>query len=122
MSGLYQIIDESNFNEILKLPVAIIYITVDWSGQERISRSIIKEVLNKLDPKEIAIFEIDCSNQDKKYIGDWLTNQSKQLGHMYSNGYGETLLIKNGQVTDYIKYPGDLGIEETKVRIKQWLT
>jgi len=37
------------------------------------------------------------------------------------NGYGETLLVNYGKVINHIKYPGELGIEKTKMKIKRWL-
>jgi len=51
-----------------------------------------------------------------------LGNQPSSLQDFYFNGYGETLLINYGQVVDYIRYPGQLGVEKTKLKIEHWLT
>jgi hypothetical protein len=50
------------------------------------------------------------------------SQQSEPNNSFYSNGYCETLLVANGKVINFINDPGSLGIEETKMRISQWLT
>src|SRR2546429_5204134 len=114
-NGIWQIkeiVDEKSFSEILKLPKAIIYISVNWSGQERLSRHVVYKIIDDLKDFEIPIFKIDCSDQQNKYVEYWLSMQSHS--NLYSNGYGETLLVSNGKIGDYIKYPGELGIEKTR--------
>jgi hypothetical protein len=119
---LKEIADEQSFNEMIKFPRTIIYISVNWSGYERISRYIINSVLNGFKAIEIPIFKIDCTEQEKRYVEVWLKNQSASAQYYYSNGYGETLLVEHGQIVDVIRYPGELGIEKTRSKIEQWLT
>jgi len=68
--GLRLIVNEQGFNEMLSLPRAIVYVSVNWSGQERVSRSIVYKALNDFKISEIPIFKIDCSEQEKKYVED----------------------------------------------------
>jgi len=55
--------------------------------------------------KETPVYIIDCSDQNKKYIKDWLIRQRENNNHLYYGGWAETLLIKNGEITDYIPNP-----------------
>ena len=105
---------------MLLMPKAIVYILVNWSGQERNSRSIVYNVLDTLKITDIPIFKIDCSEQDKRYVEDWLDSLAKDMKMFYSNGYGETLLLSHGSVIDFIKYPGNIGMEKTRMKIEDW--
>ena len=94
-----------DFERILKLNKAILYFTVNWSGPEKISRYIIFSIFIEFNNKETPVYIIDCSDQNKKYIKDWLIRQRENKNHLYYGGLGETLLIKNGEITDYILNP-----------------
>ena len=115
-----ELITQKDFFDILKIHKAIIYFLVDWSGQERISRSIINQALNEFDKLEIPIFKVDCSDQSKDYLINWLIEQQGNKKDFYYGGYGETLLIENGEIADFIKYPGQLGLVKTKEILKKW--
>lgn len=116
---MQQIINKGDFDDMLKLARVIIYISVNWSAQERISRNVLNTVMTELRINEFPIFKIDCSEQTNKYVEDWLVSQSPQ--NLYSNGYGEIIFVAYGKIIDYIKYPGELGIEKTKTKIEHWL-
>jgi hypothetical protein len=120
-SGLKLINSENDLNSVLALKESIIYILVDWSGQERFSRRVICKTFNEINSKSVQGFFIDCSNQDKKYFENWLSEQQKKLDTFFYHGCGETILVKTGKVVDYIKYPGDNGLEKTKEKIESWM-
>ena len=113
------IISETDFNDVLKLPLVILYIFVDWSAQELFSRDIIFQVLNQIEANKIPIFMVDCSSQEQKYIEKWLLNQKNKV--FSYGGFGETLLLKEGKIIDFIKYPADLGLSKTKEKLENWL-
>ena len=116
-----QIVNKEDLDQMLKLAKTIIYISVNWSGQERMSRHVVNQVFDDLNVDEIPVFEIDCLGQENKYVKDWINSQSSSIQRSYLNGYGETLLVNYGKVINHIKYPGELGIEKTKMKIKRWL-
>ncbi len=119
--GIRSITNKREFDEMLQIPKAIIYILANWSGQERNSRSVVYSVLNTLKITDVPIFKIDCSEQDNRYVEDWLDKLATDMKFFYSNGYGETLLVSHGIVIDFIKYPADLGVENTRLKIKGWI-
>ena len=116
-----QIVNKEDLDQMLKLAKTIIYISVNWSGQERMSRHVVNQVFDDLNVDEIPVFEIDCLGKENKYVKDWINSQSSSIQRSYLNGYGETLLVNYGKVINHIKYPGELGIEKTKMKIKRWL-
>ena len=118
--GLIDLSTNQDFLEVLKLDRAIIYMLVDWSLPERISRHNVYKALNQLDKKKISLFKINCSNQRKDYVVDWLIRQKENQRDLYYGGCGETLLIDKGNIVDFIKNPGKLGQRQTKVKLLQW--
>jgi hypothetical protein len=112
---------EHEFAEVCQLPKAIIYIQVDWSEQERLSRQIFQDVLAVIDRNGVPVFKIDCSSQQQEYFENWLIVQKQHVHLFYSGGYGEILLVQNGEVADFINFPGKSGFEETKAKIQSWL-
>ena len=116
------IYSEQQFNDVLYLPKAIIYLLVDWSGQERVSRSVILRVLNEIKGvQDVPIFKINCTDQQQKFVQAWLVSQSENMKQFYYGGYGETLLIKKGTVADFIADPGKIGVADAKEKIEKWL-
>jgi len=120
-TGLIDLPSKESFLDILKLDKVIIYLLVEWSGPERVSRAIVFNVLNELDRKNTPVFKIDCSDQKKEWFIDWLIEQRQEKNDLYHGGWGETLLIEKGIITDFIKNPGRLGLDKTKDKLKEWL-
>jgi hypothetical protein len=118
---IYTITNEHDLAVMCQLPKAIVYIGVDWSQQERQSRQVIQEALKAIDMQHMPVFSIDCSNQQLDFFENWLIVQTQHVHLFYTGGYGETLLVQHGQVTDFINYPGKTGLEQTVVKIKSWL-
>ena len=121
MSELGTISSEQEFSEVLRLPKAIMYFLVDWSGPERISRPAIYRVISEINLNKTPFFKVDCSDQRQEYIMKWLTTQPRLFNDSYHGGWGETLLLKNGFIVDYIKYPGKLGLDKTRAIIENWV-
>ena len=119
-SNLKWLATEEEFFDILKLDRAIIYLLVDWSGPERVSRAIIYKVLSDLDENGTPVFQIDCSDQTKIYVTDWLSGQQNDSKELNYGGCGETLLIGKGKILDFIKYPGQLGLEKVREKLTNW--
>ncbi|MCZ8286011.1 MAG: hypothetical protein O9353_11215, partial [Bacteroidia bacterium] len=66
------------------------------------------------------VFKVDCSDQTKKYVIDWLIGQSENKKHFYYGGWGETLLISKGDIVDFLINPGQLGYEKIKQKLEEW--
>ncbi len=92
--GIKDLPNQQDFLDVLKLDKAIIYLLVDWSGQERQSRKVVFQTLNELDKHGTPVFKINCSDQTKKYIVDWLIEQRQNIKDFYYGGFGETLLLE----------------------------
>ena len=120
-SGVVDIHTQNDFLNVLKLDKAIIYLLVNWSGPERISRYYVYKAFNDLDKTGVFIFKIDCSDEEKKYIEDWLIGQ-REKQDFYFGGWGETLLIEKGEIADFIRNPGQKKKKKTKKKIKEWST
>lgn len=99
----------------------IIYLFVDWSGPEILSRYYVYRALNELDKEGIPIFKFDCTDQNKmKHVEDWLTGQRESKQHFYFGGWGETVFVEKGEIIDFIANPGQLGLDLTIEKIKKW--
>ena len=116
------IVPQTDFVELLSLKYVIIYLLVEWSGSERISRSYVFEALKELGEEGTPAFIIDCSEQTNGYVDTWLTAQKESRTGFCTGGYGETLLISSGNIIDFIKNPGKLGSEKTKQKLTEWKT
>ncbi len=57
--GLTELATAEDFNHILTYEKAIIYLFVDWSGPERISRYMIYKILNEMEESGTPTFKID---------------------------------------------------------------
>ena len=111
---------EDDFFKVINRDRVIIYFLVNWSGPERMSRYYIYRALNELDKVGTEVFKIDCSDQTKKHVVDWLIGQRENRKDLYYGGWGETLLISKGEIVDLIKNPGELGFEKTKQKLQEW--
>jgi hypothetical protein len=111
---------EQDFFEVLKLNRAIVYMLVDWSGPERVSRYLVYQELKELGSNGTPVFKIDCSDQTKEYIVDWLVKQRESNKEFYYGGWGETLLLDQGNIVDYISNPAKLGRMKTKEKLAEW--
>jgi hypothetical protein len=112
---------QQSFLDILKLDKAILYLLVDWSGPERVSRYNIYKAINELGKKcEIPVYKIDCTDQTKEFIIDWLIAQRENKKEFYYGGWGEALFIENGAIVDLIKNPGQIGLDKTREKLKEW--
>ncbi len=119
-SGLIDLATEYDFFKVIKQDRVIIYFLVDWSGPERISRYTVYKALNDINKTGTPVFKIDCSDQTKKYVVDWLIGQRENKKHFYYGGWGETLLISKGDIVDFLSNPGQLGYEKTKQKLEEW--
>lgn len=109
---------EQQFLDLLKRKRVIVYILVNWSGPERISRYNVFRALSNIGNSGTPVFIIDCSDQNNKYVETWLSDQKRN--GLYYGGFGETLLIDKGNLIDHIKNPGQLGQEQTKEKLIEW--
>ena len=119
-NGLMELESQQEFLDTIMLNKSIIYLLVDWSGQERMSRAVVYKTLNDLNEGGTPVFQIDCSDQTKKYVVEWLIAQQDNKQDFYYGGYGETLLVEKGKIIDFITYPGQLGLEKTKEKLTEW--
>ena len=118
--GIIDLPNQKEFQWMLHLDRAIVYISVNWSGPERISRYCVYKALNEIQHNMMPVFKIDCSEQDKRYIEEWLWDQKESNKCVYSGGWGETLLIERGHIIDMIRNPGQSGLEKTKEMLVSW--
>ena len=120
-TGLKALDSVEDFKCIMSLEKAIIYLLVNWSGPERISRYVIYKTLNELQKERTPVFKIDCSDQKKMYVVDWLAEQEENQSKLYFGGWGETLLVNKGMVIDTIKNPALIGYEKTREILREWI-
>jgi hypothetical protein len=119
-NGLMTLETQQEFMDTVTLDRSIIYLLVDWSGQERASRHVIYNALSDLNEDGVSVFQIDCADETNQYVLDWLIEQQNNKQGFRYGGYGETLLVERGEIIDYIKYPAELGLEKTKEKLTDW--
>ena len=120
-SGLVEVCTIQDFWSALQLDRAIIYLEVNWSGPERLSCYNVFRALSEINKDETALFKVDCSNQTKDYVINWLLSQKENQEGLYFGGWGETLLLEKGNIVDFIKNPGQSGLAQTKLKLLEWL-
>lgn len=120
-SGLIDLVSEQGFLDVLKLNRALIYILVNWSGPERLSRYYVYRALNDFGKHRMPLFKIDCSDQRKEYVEDWLIRQGDNKKDFCYGGWGETLLISKGDIIEFIGNPGKIGQVKTEEKIHEWI-
>ncbi|MES2622291.1 MAG: hypothetical protein V4615_15680 [Bacteroidota bacterium] len=121
-SGKIKILtNPQEFQEMLNLEKAIVYLYVGWSGQEIASRKIVYTILNELETDGVSVFQIDLDTAMNTF-GEWLVEQHKRRPEDIYGGYGETILVSKGNVIDFVKYPPQLGPDKMKEKIIEWKT
>ncbi len=110
--------EESFFNTI-KNNLIIMYLKVNWSGTEMISRYYVYKTLQEINNNGIPVFKIDCSDQLKTSVLEWIIEQRNKK-HFHFGGYGEVFLISNNEIIDFINNPKLIGFEKTKQKIQDW--
>ena len=118
--GIIEITKEEEFLKIIQLNKAILYLEVDWSGTEKISRHYVLKALNEMHKTGISVYKIDCSNEKKKYLVDWLVVQREINKDFIYGGCGETILISCGKIIDFILNPGRFGQANTITKLNEW--
>lgn len=119
---LRELVNQQDFETVLKLDKVLIYLLVDWSASERGSRYLVLKTLSDLDVGKAPVFKIDCSDQKKQFFVDWLLEQNENFHRLYFGGNGETLLLKNGKLIDFIRFPFQLGLENVREKMVAWQT
>jgi hypothetical protein len=97
---------ESSF----RLERAIVYITVEWSGQERRSRSVFREFLRRLEA-EHADLQVRCCvlSDESENQGAWFENL--KLPGAAGTGYGAVVWLQQGQALGVTPYAAEVGVE-----------
>lgn len=121
-SQLKELATQQDFESVLNLDKVLIYLLVDWSVPERASRYVVYKTLSDLEVNEIPVFKIDCSDQEKQYVVNWLLGQREDFYRLYYGGNGEILLLEKGKLTDFIKLPFQLGLENVRNKMLAWQT
>lgn len=109
-----------DFKRALKQELIVIYLMVNWSGPERFSRYNIFKSLEKDKFIKDRIKIIDCSDQKKIFLEEWLKNQKEEYKYFYTGGYGETIFVKKNNINKYFKNPGSMSVEEIENEFKNW--
>lgn len=112
---------EDQFNDALESSYLILYLLVDWSGQERQSRQVVIKAVESIETN-INLEIVDCSNQCMiDYLVNWFARQGTELRRLPYHGNGELLFIKSGKFRDVIRFPFTVGADEVNFIIQQWL-
>jgi len=114
-----EIKSEEEFTQLLQLPKAILYINAEWSIHARFSWSVVSATLRNNQEFTIPAFKLDASEQ-LPYFENWLTEQKNIKPDFIYGGWGETVLIEQGNITDFISRPSKLGSEKTTEMFKSW--
>ena len=116
---IIEIKTEEEFEQLLKWSKAILYFHVNWAIQERMSRRLLSLALWEIGLLRMPVFQIDAS-KPILFLETWNESQKIVPPYFVSGGSGETVLLENGNVIDYIRYPAQLGLEKLKEKLKSW--
>ena len=119
-NGIKELVTQQDFFDMLNIEKAIVYLLVNWSGPELASRYCVYQALNELGAECTPSFKIDCSDQSKEYIVQWLEKQKEGNIQFYYGGWGETLFLQKGDIVEYISNPAKLGLAKTKEKLSEW--
>lgn len=114
-----KILSEADFLSMLQCPKALVYLLVEWSGPERESRNIVYKALSEIPERNLQAFEIDCSNDDKDWVIDWLLKNGEEYVKHYVGGWGETFFVEHGQIVSCIQYPFKQPAE-LRAKLHEW--
>lgn len=95
---------ESEFESILLLEKAMVFIFFEWSGQAHISRNNVLDWENK-SKFEIPLFELEPD--ELMSVSEWVRDEAKKRG-----GYGSLIWLKGGNIVGVEMYAGKFGISE----------
>ena len=116
---IIEIKTEEEFNQLLKRSKAILYFHVNWAAQELMSRRLVNKALWEIGVLRFPVFKIDASDRIL-FLENWIEKQKNMQPYFIYGGLGETVLLENGVISDFIKYPAQLGLEKIKEKIKSW--
>jgi hypothetical protein len=90
----------------LQKPRTIVYVTVEWSGQERQSRVVFAETIRRINEQfpdlGISIYVLSEYTEGNM---EWLPNSA-------ATGYGAIVWLDNGRVIDHASYAAAVGVDE----------
>jgi hypothetical protein len=99
---------------------AVVYISVDWSGQERMSRKTFGEFVHRIEREHSGLrvtFWIVTDNSEG--IDEWF--RTLKLSALAAGGYGALVWLRRGQVQDVEGYAAQAGVESlVKRTLKLW--
>ncbi len=117
IGNMQEISSKEEFEEVISVPKAIIYFLVDWSLEERVARNIFTKILSENVSGTHLVFMVNVSD-DKPYVCEWLEKQNPKI---ILRGGGEIVLIRNGNVVDFIRQMCYPGVETNTGKINKWL-
>lgn len=116
---IIEITTEEEFNQLLKRSKAILFIAAEWSVPSRASWYTVSRALQQIGVLTIPTFQLDAS-EDIPYFINWIQEQRNVKPDFIYGGWGETVLIEHGNVTDFIHCPSKHGSEKTIEKIRSW--
>jgi len=102
---------EAEFNKVLLLDKAIVFIFFEWSGQAHVSKTALNNWENQ-SKFEIPLFELNP--EDSEVFSKWICDDVEDV-----HGYGSIVWLGNGEILNFEKDAGKSGIFqiETKTAI-----
>jgi hypothetical protein len=99
---------------------AVVYITVDWSGQERLSRRTFADFVHRIEREHSELrVTIWIVSDESGGIDEWFG--TLKLSGATAGGYGALVWLRRGQVQDAEAYAAKAGVENlVKRTVKLW--
>ena len=95
---------EDEFEKVLLLEKAMVFIFFEWSGQAHMSKRILSEWENKSE-LNFPLFELEPD--ELMSVSKWVREEAKERG-----GYGSLVWLENGRVLSIEMNVGNSGISE----------
>lgn len=92
----------ADFENLLSLEKAIVFIYFEWSAQARISKQVVANWESQT-KTTIPFFEIEPEYPDE--FDKWVRDND-----IHGHGYGSIVWLKGGRISDFEKYAAEFGI------------
>jgi hypothetical protein len=99
---------------------AVVYISVDWSGQERLSRRTFAEFVHRIEREQSELrVTFWIMSEQSESIDEWF--RALYLSGAAAGGYGALVWLQRGQLQDVEGYAAQAGVENlVKRTLKLW--
>ncbi len=89
------ITSESEFQDILKQGVVLLYVFFPWSDLKGTTKENLLKEFDSINDNEMTLYLADG---DSDYVGNWIQGEIQACGQVCGSGWGTLILMRNGTI------------------------